>query len=204
MLPKADLGSGITDKTATHRGFSRVSAFCQIRPGLIFSEQAGAVEKLNQWLTLLANVGVLLGIAFLAFEVQQNTTAIQSQTRATVFSGVQEELWKNMEYTDVTLNMLSSRQNLSPEEKVRFDAWMMASMKAREFAWLEFRSGNFDPIQWEQEQIVISLVLGCSRCRDWWKKLGRLGFNPEFVAITDNLIDGTPEVSWAERVLSIE
>ena len=162
------------------------------------------MEKLNQWLTLLANMGVLFGIVFLAFEVQQNTTAIQSQTRATVFSGVQEELWKNMEYTDVTLNMLSSRRDLSPEEKVRFDAWMMASMKAREFAWHEFRSGNFEQIQWEQEQIVIALVLGCSRCRDWWKKVGRLGFNPEFVAITDKLIDGTPEVSWAERVLSIE
>ncbi len=162
------------------------------------------MEKLNQWLTLIANVGVLLGIVFLAFEVQQNTTAIQSQTRATVFSGVQEELWKNMEYTDVTLNMLATERELSPEEKVRFDAWMMASMKARAFAWLEFESGNFDPVQWETEQIVITLVLGCSRCRDWWKKVGRLGFSPEFVVLVDNLIDGAPEIGWAERVQSIE
>ena len=151
------------------------------------------MDELNKWITLLANVGVLLGIVFLAFEVQQNTTATQSQTRATVFSGVQEELWKNMEYTDVTLNMLDDGRQLSPEEKVRFDAWMLAS-----------KSGNFDPAQWEQERQIITLVLGCSRCRDWWKKVGRLGFNPEFVSITDNLIDGTPEVSWAERVLSIE
>ena len=162
------------------------------------------MDELSKWITLLANVGVLLGIVFLAYEVQQNTTAIQSQTRATVFSGVQEELWKNMEYTDVTLNMLDDGRQLSPEDKVRFDAWMMASMKAREFAWLEFESGNFDPAQWEQERQVRGLVLGCSRCRDWWKKVGRLGFSPEFVAITDDLIDGAPEISWADRVLSIE
>ena len=43
-----------------------------------------------------------------------------------------------------------------------------------------------------------------SRCRDWWDKAGRLSVAPEFVAITDNLIDRTPGASWAERVLSIE
>lgn len=31
-------------------------------------------EKANQWLTLLANVGVVLGIVFLAFEVRTNTS----------------------------------------------------------------------------------------------------------------------------------
>ena len=162
------------------------------------------MDKLNQWLTLSANVGVLLGILFLAFEVQQNTAAIQSQTRATVFSGTQEELWKNMEYTDVTLNMLATERQLSPEEKIRFDAWMMAFMSARQFEWFEFESGNLDSAQWETTQRVIPLVLGCSRCRDWWSEVGSLAFNPEFAAITDNLIDGSPEVSWAERVLAIE
>ncbi len=162
------------------------------------------MDKLNQWLTLVANLGVLIGIAFLAFEVQQNTDALHSQTRATIFSGVQEELWKNMEYPDVTLNMQTTDHELSPEEKVRFDAWMMASMKARELAWLEYRSGNIESFQWEGEQAVIGLVLGCSRCRDWWNKAGRLGFGPEFVEITDRLIDGAPETSWADIVLSIE
>lgn len=105
------------------------------------------MDKLNQWLTLVANFAVLLGIAFLAFEVQQNTDALHSQTRATLFAGVQEELWKNMEFPDVTLNMQITDHELSPEEKVRFDAWMMAAMKARELAWLEYRSGNIEIFQ---------------------------------------------------------
>jgi hypothetical protein len=109
-----------------------------------------------------------------------------------------------MEYPDVTLNMLTTDREPSPEEKVRFDAWMMASMKARELAWLEYRSGNIESFQWEAEQRVIELVLGCSRCRDWWNKAGRLGFPPEFVEITDTLVEGAPETSWAEIVLSVE
>lgn len=35
------------------------------------------MDRLNQWLTLFANFGVLLGIIFVAVEVQQNTTQLE-------------------------------------------------------------------------------------------------------------------------------
>ena len=37
-------------------------------------------DKLNRWLTLAANVGVIAGIVFLAFEMQVNTSAVRSAT----------------------------------------------------------------------------------------------------------------------------
>ncbi len=36
------------------------------------------LEKLNRWLTLFANIGVLAGIIFLAFEISQNTQTMQA------------------------------------------------------------------------------------------------------------------------------
>ena len=39
------------------------------------------MDRLNQWLTLLANIGVIVGIVFLAFEIQQNTEMMKAQTR---------------------------------------------------------------------------------------------------------------------------
>ena len=39
------------------------------------------MDKLNERLTLIANISVVLGIIFLAVEVQQNTQAMQAQTR---------------------------------------------------------------------------------------------------------------------------
>ena len=36
------------------------------------------MDNLNKWLTLLANIGVLAGIIFVALEIQQNTSAIQA------------------------------------------------------------------------------------------------------------------------------
>ena len=42
-------------------------------------------DKLNKWLSLSANVGVLVGIVFLAVEIRQNSKAqIRSTTRAAV------------------------------------------------------------------------------------------------------------------------
>ena len=39
------------------------------------------LHKINEWLSLVANLGVIAGILFLAVEIQQNTEMMQSQTR---------------------------------------------------------------------------------------------------------------------------
>jgi len=38
------------------------------------------VDRLNSWLTLVANVGVLFGIVFLALEIRQNTNSLAAQS----------------------------------------------------------------------------------------------------------------------------
>mgnify|MGYP001811658942 CR=1 FL=1 len=40
------------------------------------------MEKANQWLGLLANLGVIAGIVFLAYEIQVNTDAVRSANYA--------------------------------------------------------------------------------------------------------------------------
>jgi len=37
------------------------------------------MDKLNRWLTLIANLGVVAGIVFLAVEIRQNTNAVAAQ-----------------------------------------------------------------------------------------------------------------------------
>ena len=38
------------------------------------------MEKLNRWLSLIGNLGVVVGIFFLAYEIQANTNAVHSAT----------------------------------------------------------------------------------------------------------------------------
>ena len=53
------------------------------------------MDRLNQWMTLAANVGVLIGIIFLAYEIRQNTDAVHAQTREAILAAGQAELQLN-------------------------------------------------------------------------------------------------------------
>ncbi len=162
------------------------------------------MERLNQWLTLIANLGVLAGIAFLAYEIRLNTNAIQSQTRANLFSGAQEELWKNMEYPEITINLGTHNRELTIDEKVRLDAWLTASMRANEFAWLEYQDGNLDEDQWIGNQEVIRLILGSNRTRRWWTEIASPAFHADFVTVVNDLVLEQPEHNYVDKVLSIK
>ena len=43
-------------------------------------------DKLNQWLTLVANIGMVTGIVFVAIEVNQNSTISEATARQEVAS----------------------------------------------------------------------------------------------------------------------
>ena len=44
-------------------------------------------DRLNKWVTLGANIGVLVGIILLIFEIDQNRQAIRAQTRNDIAQG---------------------------------------------------------------------------------------------------------------------
>ena len=45
------------------------------------------IERTNQWLTLIANVGVLVGVIFLAVELRHSSNAISAQTQDSIADG---------------------------------------------------------------------------------------------------------------------
>ena len=147
-----------------------------------------SIQDLGAIGEFVSSIVIVVTLIYLTVQVKQNTSAIHSQTRATIFRGAQEELWKNMEFPDVTINMVQIDRDLSPGEKVRLDAWLSASMKAREFSWLQYLSGSIDENQWESEKSVIVVILGAHRTRLWWKEIGFRYFGSEFVAFVDGLI----------------
>ncbi|MEQ9208968.1 MAG: hypothetical protein RLN96_03855, partial [Pseudomonadales bacterium] len=99
------------------------------------------LETLNHWLALVANFGVLIGVIFLAVEMQQNTEAINGQSRQAIFAGSQEEMFKFLEYPELTVLLASKEQDMSPEDKVQIDALLGSALRAREFAWRQYNAG---------------------------------------------------------------
>jgi len=79
-------------------------------------------EKLNSWLTLGANVGVLIGIILLVYEIRQNShlmRAQMSQNRADAGSALITS-FMDSPYLPVIRVKLENDQELTQEETIRY------------------------------------------------------------------------------------
>ena len=76
-------------------------------------------DSLNKWLTLIANLGVLVGIAFLATEINQSnriaigTAEVELRDRGTEFA---KTLIENPEMRNVAVKLQSLNPELTPNE----------------------------------------------------------------------------------------
>ena len=49
------------------------------------------VERLNKWLSLISNIGVIAGVLFVGFEIQQNTNQMQAEVAQGIMSALREQ-----------------------------------------------------------------------------------------------------------------
>lgn len=76
-------------------------------------------QKLNQWLTLAANIGVILGIAFLAVELNQANTIAQGEARdrnADVILDIAQAISENEKLLGLSVKLRDPNPELSPVE----------------------------------------------------------------------------------------
>jgi len=91
------------------------------------------MSKLNQWLTLVANLSVVVGIVFLAVELRQNTEVMRAQTRDSM-----------------------------TEKQLMFSEWVATSPELAT-AWSAARSGGMDALDSVQQPMFVFLMQGVLR-----------------------------------------
>jgi hypothetical protein len=150
------------------------------------------MDKLNQWLTLGANLAVVAGIVFLAVELHQNTEAIQAQTRDSITE-------KQMEFsgwigTSAEVGGLYRRgfdggyADLDPDERVTFQFLLHGIIREWENSHYQYERGLFtsDEFQaraarWERN------MKNSVGYRDVWGSVGET-FSPSFRAEIDRIV----------------
>lgn len=166
-------------------------------------EEAHVVDKLNTWLSVLANLGVVVGIFFLIVEIRQNTEALRAETHLAMFQGAQQELFVTVEHPDLVAIVADAGTPATFEDMARMDSFLAAAMNARQYAWRQWRSGVLDEESWEGERNIIALLLGSERTRHWWERLGRVQFSPSFAALVDEIVAGQPEHPYWEALRAL-
>ena len=84
------------------------------------------MNRLNEWLTLAANIGVIAGLVFLGLEIQQNTTQLRANTSYSIndaLAKINAPRYLDADFADIWVRGLESLDNLDEVEKVRFESY---------------------------------------------------------------------------------
>lgn len=150
------------------------------------------MEDFNLWIGLLANVGVVAGIAFLAYEIRQNTKASHAQTREAILVATQAELQAVRDDPNL-VKCIIKEEPLTADEQIKLFTWLVSALRVREFSWLQRKDGIIDEAQWKSELAVTLAILQAPRVRKWWRDLGHMTVSDEFGGFIDEKIRAVPE-----------
>jgi len=148
------------------------------------------VDQINRWLTLLANVGVIAGILFLALELQQNNELLAAQARRDQLDArtgganmrLDNEYIMRVEYKAL------SGEPLTEYEQFQLERLFFLVTSLWEWQFDEVRAGTLDA-----EDLPVDAW--AYRFRDvpaqrsyWERGDGKRGRSPEFVQFVDQCV----------------
>lgn len=150
------------------------------------------MDRLNQWLTLIANSAVLIGLIVLIVEIQQNTTAIENETywnRVATAVEVTNPLVTDESFAEAFLEYsLDTEGRLTTPFITTGDSLgfrislQLGSMSLQNEARFVTQFANV-----EQQRVQLRTTLLSPGIRDWYKS--RLDtFTPEFSIFLQSII----------------
>ena len=143
--------------------------------------------KINDWLTLIANVAVVGGIVFLAIEISQNNELLRSESRKTLVANDLLSLTEGVENADVYVKLISNEE-MSAEEQIRLSFIFALDLRNREFEYFQYINGLLDDETWLAYRHVILINHSKGRGRVWWNEIGRGIVDPDFAKLVDELL----------------
>ena len=151
------------------------------------------LSTINEWLSLIANLGVIAGIIFLAFELQQNSRMMQAQTRNELARGVSDLLatwYANPEVVDAIVKS-NRREELTDEERFIHVTRSEASFRYWENVHYQYRQGMYDEVEFSTHlETMRRVIAGNPSFVDYWCD-SRGMYSPPFAAEIDNFVEET-------------
>ncbi len=83
-------------------------------------------KKIKLWITLIANLGVVGGLVFVGFEVQQNTTQIRAEASYSIneaLSNLNSAIYNDPVFANIVVRGEKEFFSLNPTEQRQFNAY---------------------------------------------------------------------------------
>ena len=160
------------------------------------------IELIATIAELLAAIGVLASLFYLARQVRQGNKLVRAQVRQRMGEQATGELyvWMN----DPDLRACFTTATLTPEQQGKLHFFLLSAMRQREWEWFHLRDGIIREDVQGTYMEVIGLHLGTERTRRWWRTVGRIGFDPEFVGMVDAFLKDRPTITYFADILEFD
>ena len=148
-------------------------------------------SELNKWLVLAANIGVLLGLVLVIYEIRQNSDLMQvqiSQARADAAMESNQQTFDSA-YIPSILVMIQNGGELSDEDMVRYVAWFRSMNRNQENVLSQYQFGMLDEHTPKSiEDFARATVWQSDVSRKAWR-ITRPGYSDEYVAFIEGMTE---------------
>ena len=161
------------------------------------------LSELGTIANLLSAFAVLGTLIYLSRQVKQGNLLAKAHARQRMVEQTNEELYALANDPGLRECFLKASE-LSREEQGKLHFFLIAAMRQREWEWFQHRDGVIDEAVAKAYFGIIGLHLGIPRTRHWWRTIGRVGFNPDFVAEVDCFIADQPATTYFEDIVRFD
>lgn len=147
-------------------------------------------DRLTRWITIGANLGVMIGLLLLIAELAQNRDMMRAQIRHELAMGIVNLLQtpaNNDQLADVLFRGISGEE-LTPTELFQFELRTNALFRYWEDVHYQYRAGLYDDIEFERQRDAWRASLARSQLSvGYWCRV-RLLYSPEFAKEMDSML----------------
>jgi hypothetical protein len=146
-------------------------------------------ESINQWVMLVANLGVVIGIILLIFELNQNQDMVEAEIRNAIAKDLSDALIVialDEEMPEILIKD-PSETPLTPVEKIKVQLLLGANFQRWENIHYQYRNGLYDEGEFIAAQKAWKLSLSSELAIETWCEDRDLYYE-EFVKSVDNLM----------------
>jgi hypothetical protein len=141
---------------------------------------------------ILSAIAIVVTLAYLAIQTQQNTTAIQASVRQAMLTDDWELIRAQIEYPILFISR-AGEVEMSDEELVRLNSYLVGFVRTQENRWLQYQSGVIDERTWGTYAAAIPSIFSSDFVRSWfWNRAARGEFDEDFVAMLGEVLNQNP------------
>ena len=152
------------------------------------------LDRVNRWLTLAANAGVMAGIVFLAFELRQNTVATQLEAASNFqdsFSELDLFIVGNPEFAEL-LRKGREGEEISPTEELRLWVFYGNVLRQWQFNYFQYKAGALDENIWKGNHVRLVQIIDDDRgLLEHWE-MNKSQFDQAFNEMVESMLINPP------------